>query len=85
MLFSLLLACTDAAPSPDSGEVADSGRDTGDVTIDPGLDLVGEPPDAPVPLPSFAARNLDGSDRGPDELRGQPTVLWFYPAAGTYG
>jgi hypothetical protein len=88
MILSLILACTGADPSPDSGAVADSGADSGadtDVTIDPELDFVGERTDAPVPLPSFAARNLDGADRGPDDLRGQPTVLWFYPAAGTYG
>lgn len=27
----------------------------------------------------------DGSPRHRDALLGQPTAMWFYPAAGTYG
>ena len=42
------------------------------------------PPDA-VPLPEFVATSHDGSERGPDDLVGHPTVLWFFPFAGTPG
>jgi hypothetical protein len=87
MLFSLLLACTDAASSPDSGAVADSGtdsgRDTGDVTIDPGLDLVGEPPDAPVPAapvpdaPAAPAKKARAKSpaRAKSQVHQQPGIL----------
>lgn len=89
----LLLACTEpdaGAPPPTDTSVADSGTtDTGaddsGTVLDTALTYNGVPPDAPVALPDFSARNLDGSARGPADLRGHATVLWFYPAAGTYG
>jgi hypothetical protein len=98
MHLLLLLACTapdqatDASPRdtavadsgapPDSG---DSGADDSGTDLDTALSYNGVPPDSPVPLPDFSARNLDGAARGPADLRGHATVLWFYPAAGTYG
>jgi hypothetical protein len=100
MNLLLLLACTapeqatDAAPRdtavadsgdlPDSG-TDDSGTDDSGTDLDTALSYNGVPPDAPVALPDFSARNLDGAARGPADLRGHATVLWFYPAAGTYG
>jgi hypothetical protein len=48
-------------------------------------ELYGERPGAPVALPDFVATNRDGTVRGPADVRGRPTVMWFYPAAGTYG
>lgn len=40
---------------------------------------------APLPLPAFAVTNHLGEPRGPEHLQGHPTVLWFYPMAGTPG
>ena len=48
-------------------------------------DLNGQYPSDELALPAFSATNLDGSARGPEDLRGQITVLWFYPKAGTAG
>ena len=47
--------------------------------------LHGEQPQSATPLPQFAAINADGSARGPDDLIGKPTVMWFFPFAGTPG
>lgn len=65
----------DAGASTDGGASADGG----------GADLHGQPPKTPVPAPEFVAINRDGSSRSRENLLGQPTVLWFYPAAGTGG
>lgn len=90
LLLTLLLACgpedkgtpADTARSetgrPDSGETAE----TGDTAV---VSLHGSPPSEAVPLPEFTATNRDGSARGPSDLVGHPTVMWFYPAAGTAG
>ncbi len=92
LLPALALAC--AAPDTGDGALADSGPtdsgfpDTGD-TADTGdtlpQDLNGAPPAAPVALPAFTARNQLGETRTEADLVGHPTVMWFYPAAGTYG
>ena len=37
------------------------------------------------PVPDFEARAHDGAPRGLEHLLGHPTVLFFYPAAGTPG
>jgi hypothetical protein len=71
----------------DTDTVADTD-DGDDPEIDTDVDfdsLNGDVPDEALPLPSFSATNRDGSARGPDDLRGHPTVMWFYPAAGTSG
>lgn len=48
--------------------------------------LVGTRPPSAIPvMPSFSATNHDGASRGPAALQGQPTVLWFFPAANTGG
>ena len=87
-MLLLLLACTapkDAAD--DTAAVADSGDtdavDSGDTDLPDGLN--GTAPDAPVALPTFTARNQAGETRTDADLLGHPTVMWFYPAAGTYG
>jgi hypothetical protein len=52
--------------------------------LPPGLN--GQPPSAPVGLPSFGqVTNRLGASVSPADLVGHPTVLWFYPAAGTGG
>jgi cytochrome oxidase Cu insertion factor (SCO1/SenC/PrrC family) len=40
---------------------------------------------APRDLPEFTAVNQDGVARTAADLKGQPTVVWFYPAASTPG
>ena len=87
MLTLLLLACGstkpgDSASGTDSAALLDTARDSGDVAP---YDFVGVPPEAPVALPDFTATNRDGGARGPADLRGSPTVMWFYPAANTFG
>ena len=47
--------------------------------------LSGTVPDSSLPAPEFQATSNDGSSRGPEDLIGQPTVVWFFPLAGTYG
>jgi hypothetical protein len=80
-------------PQPDGGIVAEA-----DVSA-PGDDvpmmsdaeaswpegLYGTLPGAALPAPEFAAINHDGSARGPEDLMGKPTVMWFFPFAGTPG
>ena len=47
--------------------------------------LLGTPPASPVAAPEFAAVAHDGSARSKADLIGHPTVVWFFPAAGTPG
>ncbi len=47
--------------------------------------LVGDKPARALELPTFAAVAHNGQPRGPEHLKGHPTVIWFYPAAGTAG
>ncbi|MEE2828894.1 MAG: hypothetical protein VX498_06885 [Myxococcota bacterium] len=70
-LLSLALACS-------SGDASEEAKAP---AAEP--DLHGTVPAAALELPDFAAVNYDGSKRGPEALKGQPTVLWFFPFAGT--
>lgn len=36
-------------------------------------------------VPDFAALSHDGTPRSRDDLLGHPTVVWFFPVAGTPG
>ena len=36
-------------------------------------------------VPDFTVVNHDGTPRSRDDLLWHPTVLWFFPAAGTPG
>ena len=47
--------------------------------------LHGVRPPTPLPAPTFTATSQAGEPRGPADLLGRPTVLWFYPMAGTPG
>ena len=47
--------------------------------------LNGTEPAQETPPPVFSAFNYDGSSRNQDNLIGHPTVLWFFPFAGTPG
>lgn len=90
----LLAACVGGSlteTGADTNTVADSGdsADTGDTAegtdVDTGVDLNGEWATDRVPAPEFVATNRDGTARSRPDLIGHPTVIWFYPAAGTSG
>jgi hypothetical protein len=80
-------------PQPDGGIVAEAdvsgpGDDVpmmSDAEASWPEGLHGTVPGAALPAPEFAAINHDGSARGPDDLMGKPTVMWFFPFAGTPG
>lgn len=94
----LLLACTadpdsgdgattsDGGGTADGGSVADGGTDGGASDGGgTGADLYGEWAKVQFPAPQFVATNMDGTGRAREDLLGHPTVMWFYPAAGTGG
>lgn len=96
LALALLAGCTEPEPElgpttllprPEPG-VTDSGTPQPgptDPTNPPPAEFHGQEPAAPIPLPSFAATNRDGTPRGPEHLRGSVTAMWFYPAAFTGG
>ncbi len=77
----------------DDGDDGGDGDDGDDGGGDDDSSGVGELPsglngtvvDPRPPAPTFVATNLDGSERGRDDLTYRPTVMWFYPLAGTPG
>ena len=89
LLLTLLTACTsgtqesgDTSLSDTGAEILDSG-DTGPVDVPDGTN--GAVPTEALEAPEFAATNRDGGARDREDLLGHPTIMWFYPAAGTYG
>ena len=97
VLLSLLGACTpsnesedtslagDSNSSEDSGEPGDTANsgESGSPDIPEGTN--GTLPEVALEAPEFAATNRDGGARDREDLLGHPTIMWFYPAAGTYG
>ena len=90
----------DAQQFADASEVRDastSTTDSGSVSMDASVAedaepsstdsgvLFGERPSSPLSVPTFMAQNSDGASRSQPDLLGQPTVLWFFPFAGTPG
>lgn len=71
-LLALVVACAPRVEAP----VAHSPE---------GVTLHGTAPASPLAAPEFAATDRDGTPRDRSSLLGHPTVLWFYPAAGTGG
>ena len=82
----LLLACGDnQTTDPDTDTDTDTDADTDtDVELNPD-DYFGKVPDEPKGLPSFTALNYDNTERGPADLQGHPTVVWFFPFADSPG
>lgn len=75
LLLALSVACAERPAAPPTDAVQAGA---------PAVALHGDRVD--TPLPDFAGVVAsDGSSRGKDALLGQPTALWFYPAAGTPG
>lgn len=86
---ALFFACSPKSdsggtPDTDGSQAGDGTAGTADGTDGTGS-LNGTPPEEPIPLPSFAATNRDGSARSRDDLLGHPTVMWFYPLAASAG
>jgi hypothetical protein len=73
----------DSDSDTDSDSDSDTDTDTGTMVLPDGLH--GTPPDSPLAAPEFTATAMDGTPRSQPDLVGHPTVLWFYPAAGTGG
>ena len=92
MTFLLFASCAipmlmdtagDAGPvAADTAKPADTAEGT---EVDTATDLNGEWATVRTPAPEFVATNRDGSARSRPDLVGHPTVIWFYPAAGTSG
>ena len=73
---------------PDTADTTDTTYTTD--TTDPVSEidwasLNGTQPAAAKALPDFQALNFDTSERTQAALLGQPTILWFFPFAGTPG
>lgn len=84
-MLLLALACSGDAdpPGTDNGGDSTPGEETGFSWPD---ETNGTRPDDPLPvLADFSATNRDGGSRGPDDLVGGPTVIWFFPFADTPG
>jgi hypothetical protein len=88
MLLSAFLACApapDGKPAADSDTVGDTTTPPDDTGTPPVEGLHGTVPDEAIDAPSFVATSEHGELRDRDALLGHPTVMWFYPAAGTAG
>ena len=86
-----ICACTNANTSnknvledtsPTQLETSNSDETT---ELDDTQEYFGTAPTSDLPVPEFTAHNYDSEVRNKENLIGQPTVLWFFPAAGTYG
>ena len=96
-MAALLVSCTGTSPGTDKssgGEGTDTDEGTGSGggqtdtsgwSLDTGASYNGCFPDASIPVPEFRAINRDGAARDREELLGHPSVMWFFPAAGTPG
>ncbi|MFT4977320.1 MAG: hypothetical protein ACI8S6_003225 [Myxococcota bacterium] len=91
LLFLLAVACDNKGDPDTVDSVEDTAAEVGDDdVVDTQLPkddsaLYGTYPDTPVDAPDFAATNYDGGARSREDLLGQPTVMWFFPAAGSFG
>ena len=77
-------ASDDTSAGDDDSAAGDDDSVAGDDDSTP-VNLNGDQPDSPVPAPEFTALNQRGETVGRDQLLWHPTVLWFFPAAGTPG
>ena len=77
-------ANTSTTDSGSNAMDASVSRDAEPASTDSGV-LFGQRPSSPLSVPTFMAQNSDGSSRSQTDLLGQPTVLWFFPFAGTPG
>ena len=85
LLPLLLVACAPKDNNKSTGltDTAPSGEDTS-LEID-AESLHGVEPESAIAAPDFVATNYDGTLRDRSALLGHPTVMWFFPFAGTPG
>ena len=79
----LALGCTGAGGSGPNDDDSALAANDDDSVMPPDDALHGSYPAAELALPQFEALNSDGGVRGPSALQGHPTVMWFFPFAGT--
>lgn len=76
--------CSDDTSGDSNG--GDNGAGNGgDNGADTSVTYNGTFPKNRFPAPTFSVLNQDGETRTQADLDGHPTVMWFYPAAGTAG
>jgi cytochrome oxidase Cu insertion factor (SCO1/SenC/PrrC family) len=82
----VLAACSGKPAAPEAPEAVTTAA------TEPAADapaaqaaLHGERLSPPTDIPAFAALSHDGTPRSREDLLGHPTVMWFFPAAGTPG
>jgi hypothetical protein len=83
LLGSLVLVTTLRAETVKENETEDPKMIT--ISVEELEGLHGSAPKTEVPLPMFEARNTANESRGPTDLVGIPTVVWFFPFAATPG
>ncbi len=84
-MLMLMLACTEPLEGTTPRTDTSAAETAGDTTVPEEATLYGQAPAEALLAPDFAATNYDGTARSKVNLQGQPTVMWFFPAAGTYG
>ena len=84
----LLFACSSSESTKNTDSYNPSSSDSGveaNTELDDNQEYFGTTPNSQLTVPDFSAQNSDETFRDKNNLIGQPTVLWFFPAAGTYG
>lgn len=71
---------SDSGVALDANMFADAQTGSSDSGV-----LFGSRPSTPLSVPTFMALNSDGASRTQGDLIGFPTVVWFFPFAGTPG
>ena len=88
--FILFLSCATSEKNDTQDETFtedsadDSTENEPETVVDPNT-LNGIAPEQALEVVDFTALNSDGNTRDASHLRGNPTVLWFFPAADTPG
>ena len=83
-LLLTLTACNAQQPAPPPASV--TTRDLCHrLTDNKTQPLYGKCENTQMTIPEFKALSHDGTPRSKADLLGHPTVLWFFPVAGTPG
>ena len=77
---AMSMAPNDSGVTMDAEVFADASMGPSDSGV-----LFGDRPASPLSVPTFMAQNSDGASRTQGDLIGFPTVVWFFPFAGTPG
>jgi hypothetical protein len=96
LTLAMMLGCTSENKGADTASGAESDTDTDadsdsdtDADTDSDIefpdDLNGEIVDPALDPTEFSAMNMDDTARSLADLTDGPTIMWFYPAAGSYG